>query len=185
MGRNLIETVLGAVVLAVAGGFLIFAYNQGAGSKVDGYKVLARFDDLSGIATGSEVRIGGMKIGVVDGLSLDQKTYQATAHLTIQEQVKLPKDTSAAIASAGLLGDKFIKLEPGGDESILKSGDMITFTQSSISLEELIGKFMFSGGGVDDKNKAAAPAPQPAAESVPTESGKVKGQETNPFSLGF
>ena len=125
MGRNLIETVMGAVVLIVAGGFLMFAYEQAAVKSIDGYSVQVEFNDISGIDIGSEVRIGGMKVGVVQGLELDPETYQAHAVIQIEDAVKLPKDTSAAIVSSGLLGDKFIKLDPGGDDKYLEDGGMI------------------------------------------------------------
>lgn len=183
MGRNLIETVMGAVVLAIAIGFLAFVYNQSSIKEVDGYIIKASFDDLSGIAAGSQVRIGGVKVGVVESLDLDPKTFLANAHMTIQNDVKLPKDSSAAVVSNGLLGEKFIKLEPGGDDATLAAGDAIKFTQSSVSFEELIGKFVFSSGGVDGKkgDKEGA-GDAPAAKSEKDESSEGK---ENPFSLGF
>lgn len=156
MQRNVIETVLGAVVLTIAAGFMVFAY-EGSQVKVeDGYPIKARFDNITGINTGSDVRIGGIKIGVVSGLDLDNETYQAVATLQIRNQTKLPTDSSAAIASSGLLGDKFVQITPGADEAMLEKNGMITYTQSSISLEELIGKFVFSSGGVDEKPAEAA-----------------------------
>jgi phospholipid/cholesterol/gamma-HCH transport system substrate-binding protein len=171
--RNMIETVMGAVVLLIAAAFFIFAYQKSGKGSIDGYVVNAKFADASGIDAGSDVRIGGIKIGVVEGLELDTKFYEALLDLRIDEHVKLPADSSAAIVSSGLLGSKFVSIEPGGDENMLESGGTIKFTQSSISLEELIGKFVFSGGGVDDgKNKPAAPAE------------KEEGED-NPFSLGL
>lgn len=175
MARNVIETIMGAVVLAVAGGFLFFAYNQSGVKQIDGYSIRALFTDITGIAVGSDVRVGGLKVGVVESMELDPKTYQAAAILQIKDGILLPKDTSAAVASTGLIGDKFIKLDPGGDEAMLKSGDSITFTQSSISFEELVGKFVFSGGGVESGKKDAAD--EPVAEKKP--------EADNPFSLGI
>lgn len=180
MGRHVIETIMGAVVLAVAAGFLIFAYNQSSLKSVDGYSVKAAFNDISGIGLGSDVRIGGLKVGVVEALVLDPATYQASAVLRIRDNIKLPKDTSAAIASEGLLGGKFIKLEPGGSDNELEDGGLIKFTQSSVSFEELIGKFVFSGGGVDGKDEGGSPEKKPAPKSEGTEEEK-----SNPFSLGF
>lgn len=168
MGRNAIETIMGGVVLMVAGGFLLFAYERSTVKTVDGYNITARFNDISGISVGSEVRISGLKVGVVDDLILNAGTYQADASLMIKEDIKLPKDTSAAIVSTGLLGDKYIKLDPGGDNAMLKQGDEIRFTQSSISFEELIGKFMFSGGGV---------------EEIPESDDGLVPETENPFSL--
>jgi phospholipid/cholesterol/gamma-HCH transport system substrate-binding protein len=175
MGRHLIETVMGAVVLLVAAGFLVFAYNQSNVKSIDGYAVNAKFDDVTGVTTGSEVRIGGMKVGVVERLDLDPDTYQAIAVMQIRDGVKLPKDTSAAVVSSGLLGDKFIKLAPGGDDAMFESGDTIRFTQSSVSFEELLGKFVFSSGGVEGED-APQSAPSTPATDAPSE-------DKNPFSL--
>ncbi len=180
MGRHLIETVMGAVVLIVAASFLIFAYSQSNVQSVNGYQVNAKFNDVTGVTTGSEVRIGGMKVGVVERLELDSNTYQAIAVMKIRENVKLPKDTSAAVVSSGLLGDKFVKLEPGGDDAMFESGDTIRFTQSSVSFEELLGKFVFSSGGVEggaDEPAAPAAATPDASQSAPVE------EPQNPFSL--
>lgn len=174
MANNAIETVMGAVVLAVAGGFLYFAYNSSSVKSVDGYKVNADFTNITGIGLGSDVRIGGIKVGVVERLSLDPQSYQAVARMRINDSIKLPKDSSASVQSAGLLGDKFVAIEPGGDENNLKDGDTIRFTQSSVSLEEMIGKFVFSGGGVDGGDSAAS---EPSFGDAPT--------LANPLSTGI
>lgn len=163
MANNAIETVMGAVVLAVAGGFLYFAYDTSSVKSVDGYAITADFTNITGIGIGSDVRIGGIKIGVVEKLTLDPQSYQAQAHLRIDENVTLPADSSAAVQSSGLLGDKFVAIEPGGDEKNLADGGTITFTQSSVSLEEMIGKFVFSGGGVNGDAGAAKEEDTPAA----------------------
>jgi phospholipid/cholesterol/gamma-HCH transport system substrate-binding protein len=176
MANNAIETVMGAVVLAVAGGFLYFAYSSGSVKAVDGYEVKADFNNISGIGVGSDVRVGGIKIGVVEKLTLDPKSYQAVAEMRINDNVKLPKDSSAAVQSSGLLGDKFVAIEPGGDEKNLADGDKINFTQSSVSLEEMIGKFVFSGGGADKGGEDTAAPKAPAAQ---------KTNEANPLSSGI
>lgn len=155
MQRHVIETIIGGVVLLVAAGFLIFAY-RGSDmqlSNTSGYTVKAKFSNASGINVGSDVRVGGIKIGVVSDMQLDPKDYEAVVYLNINNTDKLPDDSSAAIVSAGLLGEKFVALTPGGDDAMLKNGGVIQFTQSSVSLEELIGKFVFSGG---DKGKDKA-----------------------------
>lgn len=175
MANNAIETVMGAVVLAVAGGFLYFAYDSSSVKSVDGYKIEADFTNITGIGLGSDVRIGGIKIGVIEKLKLDPKTYQAVAQMRINDDIILPKDSSASVQSAGLLGDKFVAIEPGGDEKNLGSGDKITFTQSSVSLEEMIGKFVFSGGGADAGDEGAAPAAKSDAGS----------DAVNPLSTGI
>src|SRR5690349_16472602 len=111
MANNAIETVMGGVVLAVASGFLYFAYDSSNVKSVDGYKVMADFSNITGVATGSDVRIGGIKIGVVEKLQLDPKTFQAQAQMRIEDDVKLPVDSSASVQSAGLLGEKFVAIE--------------------------------------------------------------------------
>jgi phospholipid/cholesterol/gamma-HCH transport system substrate-binding protein len=158
MANNMIETVMGAVVLTVAGGFLYFAYSNSSIKTVDGYAVSAKFSNITGIGIGSDVRVGGIKVGVVEKLDLDPADFNAKAQMRIEEDVKLPKDSSAAVQSAGLLGEKFVAIEPGGDENNLKEGDAITITQSSVSLEDMIGKFVFSGGGVGDSAAEEKPA---------------------------
>lgn len=155
MANNAIETVMGAVVLAVAGGFLYFAYSNSDVKPIEGYSLTASFTNISGIGPGSAVRVGGIKIGVVESLDLDPSNFQAIAKLRIGENIKLPRDSSASVQSSGLLGDKFLALEPGGDETNLADGEKIAFTQPSVSLEELIGKFVFSGGGADKTAKDA------------------------------
>jgi phospholipid/cholesterol/gamma-HCH transport system substrate-binding protein len=166
MQKHILETLIGGVVLAVAGGFLIFAYRgSDMGLKTsDGYTVQAKFTNATGINIGSDVRVGGIKIGVVSDMQLDPATYEAVAFFQVHRSTKLPKDSSAAIVGSGLLGEKFVQVMPGGDEKMLADGGRIEFTQSAISLEELIGKFVFSGGGVDKgaptQPAAAAPAPQ-------------------------
>jgi phospholipid/cholesterol/gamma-HCH transport system substrate-binding protein len=153
MKKNVMETLMGAVVLIVAGLFLFTAYKSGelrVGSG--GYHITGRFSNASGIGLGSDVRVGGIKVGVVSDLSLDPKTYEALVTMQISQETKLPKDSSAAVTSSGLMGEKFIQITPGGDDAMLADGGKLSFTQSSVNLEEMIGKFMFSGGGVDSKS---------------------------------
>lgn len=167
MANNAIETVMGAVVLAVAGGFLYFAYSNSNVKPIDGYLLSASFSNINGIAPGSSVRVGGIKIGVVESLTLDPKSYQAVAKMRVGNDVKLPKDSSAAVQSSGLLGEKFVAIEPGGDEENLADGNKIEFTQPSVSIEELIGKFVFSGGGADkDSTKSGHDGKAPEGNST-------------------
>jgi phospholipid/cholesterol/gamma-HCH transport system substrate-binding protein len=149
MHKNILETLMGAVVLIVAGAFLVFAYQGTQVSVEDGYTVSGHFNNASGISLGSDVRIGGIKIGVISDLALDPQTYDAVVTMRIRKDTKVPEDSSASIVSSGLLGDKYIQITPGGDDKMLADGGKLQFTQSSISLEEMIGKFMFSGGGVE------------------------------------
>lgn len=149
MKRNIFETIIGAIVLCVALGFIVIAYQSGKVSSSDGYQLFAKFDQADGLNVGSDARVSGLKVGSVTKLVIDPKTYLAIATITVENDVKLPKDTTAKIVSDGLLGGKYLSLVPGGDPEMLKQNEQIQFTQSSINLEQLIGKFAF--GGVDDK----------------------------------
>ena len=162
MNRNIIETVMGAVVLLVAAGVLFVAYHSSSRAPVEGYRVTANFENAGGVSPGSDVRVGGIKIGTVTDMQLDAKTFQAVVTMQIKAETKLPDDSSAAIVSDSLLGGKFVSVEPGGSDKNFADGGKIGFTQSSVSLEQMIGKFMFSGGGVDGKKADAPKTSEPA-----------------------
>jgi phospholipid/cholesterol/gamma-HCH transport system substrate-binding protein len=148
MTRNLLETLLGAVVLIVAVGFLSFAYSSSQVQESDGYELIARFDKVDGLERGSDVRISGIKVGTVVDQSLDPETYRAEVRFTLREDVQLPADTSAAVVSNGLLGGgKYLALVPGGDIEMLEPGDEVTLTQSAVNLEDLIGHMIFTQRG--------------------------------------
>jgi phospholipid/cholesterol/gamma-HCH transport system substrate-binding protein len=145
MGRHgIAETLTGALVLVVALAFLAYAVAHSGRTTGTGYTLQARFDHIDGLAVGGDVRIAGVKIGTVSDESIDPKTFSAIVSITIRDDIMLPKDSAASITSESLLGGKYISLSPGGDEVDLKPGQTITVTQSSISLEELLGKFIFS-----------------------------------------
>jgi phospholipid/cholesterol/gamma-HCH transport system substrate-binding protein len=158
MSRHISETIIGAIVLLVSGYFFATAYQQ-SGKKMgdDTYTINAKFSDVTGVTTGSDVRVGGVTIGTVTSVHLDTATYQADIALTIRKDVSLPSDSTAAIVGESLLGGKFVALSPGGDDVMLVDGGEIEYTQSSVSLEQLLGKFVFSGGGVEQGENAATP----------------------------
>jgi phospholipid/cholesterol/gamma-HCH transport system substrate-binding protein len=157
MTRNVLETLLGAVVLLVAVVFLAFAYRSSQIGETDGYQLTARFDRVDGLNKGSDVRISGIKVGTVTGQDLDPATYRAAVRFSVQNGIELPSDSSAAIVSDGLLGGKYLSLEPGGDIEMLKGGDEISLTQSSVRLEDLIGQMIFSGGQGGQADQPAPP----------------------------
>src|SRR5208282_4909743 len=125
MEKNVLETLMGAVVIIVAATFLAFAYEGSQMHVEEGYKISGHFGDASGISLGSDVRIGGIKVGVVSDLGLDPKTYEAVLTMQIRDQTKIPKDSSAAILSNGLLGEEFVQLSPGSDDKMLQPGGKI------------------------------------------------------------
>lgn len=146
MGRNVVETLMGAVVIFVALAFILISYKSGnispSGSS---YKLTSRFREVGSIAIGSDVRVGGIKVGNISNQYLDPKTYMAILEFSIDDSVKLPKDTTASIVGDGLLGGKYISLQPGGDEATLGAGEEIKYTQDAVNIEQLIGKFAFGG----------------------------------------
>ena len=143
MKRSVIETVLGAVVLLVAGIFFFFAYSSSDIRPTVGYKIQARFNSIDGLTVGSDARVGGVKVGAVTDLSIDQKTYQAVTTMTIESRIKLPEDTQAIVTSDGLLGGKYVRLEPGKSHKMIPPGGTLTKTKDVVSLEELLGKVIF------------------------------------------
>jgi phospholipid/cholesterol/gamma-HCH transport system substrate-binding protein len=183
MQRNIVETALGAIVLLVAAIFAFFFYRHSDISPQTGYELTASFSKVDGLTTGAPVRISGIKVGQVTGFSLDPERYTAIVRLNIDESVKLPSDTAAVIASAGLLDGKFMTLEPGADEEMLKPGGRIAFTQSTPSLEQLLGQVIFSLTSKDDKEKddaEEAPAQKPAA--VKKEAAPARAPEAAPVA---
>jgi phospholipid/cholesterol/gamma-HCH transport system substrate-binding protein len=143
MARNMVETVLGAVVLAVAAMFVFFAYETAQIETVRGYEVTAPFYKIGGLKSGSDVRINGIKVGTVVDTRLDKETYDALVRMSIGADVKLPVDTVASIGGDGILGGKYVRLEPGADKAQLKPGDTISKTRDFRSLEDQVGEIIF------------------------------------------
>lgn len=172
MKRSVIETILGAVVLFVAIFFLVFSYRTADVSSVEGYDLTADFSTIGGLKAGDPVQISGVKVGSVKKVDLNPDNYLAHVTITVRPDVKLPDDTAALISSESLLGGRFMALEPGASENILKANARVPFTQSPQNLEELLGKFIFSMQGGGDKKggasaSAPAPVPAPTASAAP------------------
>jgi len=145
--KHTFEAVIGSCVLLCA---IIFVYHviKSSGTKSISSKsliVYAKFTNVDGIEIGSDIKIGGVKIGVVSEKKIDLVSYKAFLTLAIDFGINIPSDSNAAIVSSGLLGGKYIDIRPGNEEDYLKNGDKIEYTQSSINIEELIGKFAFGG----------------------------------------
>lgn len=155
MGRNVVETLMGALVLVVASTFIFISYQSGnISTSSDGYQVTAKFTEIGSLSIGSDVRVGGIKVGKVSGLRLDNPTFMAVIEMTIEKTIQLPKDSSASVVSDGLLGGKYVSIEPGGESRVLGNGGQIKYTQDAVNLESLLGKFAF--GGVDSGSDSAA-----------------------------
>ena len=168
MGHNVFETILGAIVLALAALFLTFAYSSADLHKVKGYTVTANFPMVDGLKDGTDVKINGVKVGSVSGLKLiteanSNQQFLVTVSMTLNPSVQLPTDSMALIASESLLGGKYMSLEPGIDETMIKTDGTgrVTRTQAPMRLDDLIGQLIYSSkrseapaGGA----KAAEPA---------------------------
>ncbi|WP_338663824.1 outer membrane lipid asymmetry maintenance protein MlaD [Pararoseomonas sp. SCSIO 73927] len=147
-GRSFAEVAAGAVVLLVAVVFLVYAMtNSGRGSAGSGLVLTARFDRIDGLSQGADVRIAGVKVGSVTGQRIDPQTFLAVLTMDVDSSLKVPDDSSAEITSEGLLGGRYVALVPGGSDRNLASGGEIRITQSAISLESLLGRFIFSMTG--------------------------------------
>ena len=115
-----------------------------------GYVVTANFENIGGLKVRSPVSMAGVRIGRVQAINIDKQTYEAIVQLSLNPQYQLPKDTSASILTAGLLGEQYIGLEPGGAEDYLKPGDRIKLTQSAFILERLVGRLLTSAADSDE-----------------------------------
>ncbi|MDD3445970.1 MAG: outer membrane lipid asymmetry maintenance protein MlaD [Zavarzinia sp.] len=146
MSSNLVETLIGAVVIGVAAVFLAFAYSNVGPSTGGSYELKASFNRVDGLATGADVRISGIKVGSVTGQSLDPVSFRATIHMTMANNIELPDDSSAKVASEGLLGGAYIAIEPGGSDKNLGHGAEIRYTQGSVDLMGLISRAVFGSG---------------------------------------
>jgi phospholipid/cholesterol/gamma-HCH transport system substrate-binding protein len=163
MNRNAVETIMGAVVLVVAAVFLFFAYTTTQVHAVGGYTLTAQFDKVDGLRDGSDVKISGIKVGSVVSQTLDPKTFFATLTMSMDPAIKLPVDSVATIASPGLLGDKFLSIEPGNEDQTIPPGGRITHTQSGMSLESLIGQMIY-GQAQQKKGDGAQPSHAPGPQ---------------------
>ena len=146
MSRNTIETVMGAVVLIVAGVFLWMAYAVTNIQSSDGTMISAEFGGIGGLNVGDDVRISGIKIGKVTETDLNPKTFGANVTLSIDPSISLPTDSAARIAASSLLGGNHVEILPGFEEDMITSGVMIYDTRDPVNLTDLLGKAVFSGG---------------------------------------
>ncbi len=148
MQNSVVETLIGAAVLAVAVLFLLFAYSGTGIGGISGYEVSAKFGRVNGVTVGSDVRMSGVKIGTVSGIEIDPQDYGAITHLTIGDELQLPDDSSVRITSDGLLGSQYVSIDPGGSQTMIEPGGEIKYTQGAIDLIGLLGRTIF--GGDDD-----------------------------------
>lgn len=155
--QRTIEILVGAFVAAglVALFFLAMQVsNLSTISSQEGYDVIARFDNIGSLKVKSPVTMAGVRVGRVTAIRFDNQTYEAVVTMTIDPQYDaIPEDSFAKIFTAGLLGEQYIGLDPGGSDVYLKAGDVITLTQSSLVLEEMVGRFLFNKAEEGNQNE--------------------------------
>jgi phospholipid/cholesterol/gamma-HCH transport system substrate-binding protein len=158
MSKHTIEVMVGGFVLLGLAALLFLALqaaNLASFGDEKGYIVTAKFDNIGGLKSRAPVRSAGVTVGRVKSIQLDATTFQGVVTMEINNEVQFPKDSSAKILTAGLLGDQYIGLEAGGDEKNLKAGDVISQTQSAMVLENLIGQLIFNKAAEAGSNGAS------------------------------
>jgi phospholipid/cholesterol/gamma-HCH transport system substrate-binding protein len=147
------DFLVGCFVLIGLGAIAYLSLRVGglAGGPPGGFTVFAVFDEIGGLKPRAPVVVSGVKIGQVKAITLD-KNYRARVELDLRPGVELPVDTSASIVTAGVLGDRYVQLQLGGDPELVKAGEDLGFTESAVILERLIGKFIHNVG-VDKDDK--------------------------------
>lgn len=175
MTRKLPEVLTGLAVIIIAVLFLIYALGRAQAISAGGYDLTAQFSSIGGLTVGSDVKVGGVTVGHVTDEHLDPQTYAAIVKMQINDDVKLPADTSAAISSDGLLGGNYVGLSPGGSNTMLAPGQSFQVTQSAINLENLLGQFIFnmgkSGGSSSGQSGQSGTSPSTAASNPASLSG--------------
>ena len=147
MNKKPVETIMGIVVLVVATLFMFFAYRVSDLQVVKGYELNARFLKVGGLNTGADVRINGIKVGTVIAQKINSLDYMVDVKVSILPNISIPSDSTILVAGDGLMGDKFIKIEPGTSAEKLKNGDYIEKTKDSKSLEDMVGEIIFMVSG--------------------------------------
>ena len=153
MRKKPIETIMGLVVLFVAVLFLVFACRVSDLQVVQGYPLNAKFMKVGGLSIGSDVRINGVKVGTVTAQKIDNEDYLVNVAFSISPEIKLPSDSTVSIESDGLVGDKFVKIDPGKSKEFLSPGSYFANTKDFKTIEDLVGEiiFMVTDDGSKDK----------------------------------
>ena len=155
MKTNVLEVVIGAVVIVAASFFLYFAYVTSGEKIKDGYTLIARFEDVSGLTEGADVKINGIKVGIVKKLMLDED-YSAKVELTIKNEYQIPDDSALSISTDGIMGNKFISISIGYSDKYYEPEAEVDDTKSSLNLEKLVDKVItgFISKPSDNKNES-------------------------------
>jgi len=154
MKNNLVETLMGGVVLVVAASFLYFAFSHANVTTNGGTNYLVKFDKVDGLSVGGDVKISGIKVGSITKQYLDKENFFAVVEISIDPAIKLSESTFAKITSEGLLGGNYLVLDPGDDaDELLGEGDEITNTQGAVDFLGLLDKFAGPDNAAQKDNK--------------------------------
>lgn len=156
MERTTLDLWVGLFVVAGLAAVLVLAMKVGNLSTFnmsESYTLQADFDNIGGLKSRSPVKSAGVVVGRVTAITFDNKSFRARVSMVIDKRYQFPKDTFAKILTAGLLGEQYIGLDPGGDEQVLKGGDQVAKTQSAVVLENLISSFLYNKAAEGDTNK--------------------------------
>lgn len=180
-----IEFAVGAFLLLALASLLVLAIastNGKFGFGGDSYEITARFSSIGALRPNAPVKVGGVAVGRVSDIHLDPLKYDSVVTMAIDSRFdQMPVDTSAGVFTSGLLGETYIGLQPGGAPETLKPGDELFLTQSAVDLMQMVGKYMFSGGGGQPAAEAApAPAQSPTPAPAPAE-GDESASDVPPY----
>lgn len=170
------EALVGLIVVLVAIAFVLFAWQRTGGGEAGGTRVTALFPSANGIAVGTDVRVAGQKVGTVAAHRLDPTSFQAELTLALQEGLRMPADSSAAITAESLLGGSYVSLTPGGATEFLKTGDVIVDTQGAVDMMGLIGG-VINRSGETPAAAASTPTPEPSVTSMEEEAAATAETE--------
>jgi phospholipid/cholesterol/gamma-HCH transport system substrate-binding protein len=157
--NNMAEIMIGAIVVAVVVILLAFGYTHRGAATASGYELDARMPKVDGLGEGTDVRLAGIKIGTVSGLTLDPKTYLVTVHMSIKNDIQIPVDSSLLVTSSGILGSSYLSITPGGDDKMMAPGSYFENVQGAIDLMNLVGRI---AGGDQTSNQVPKQAKPPA-----------------------
>ena len=180
--NNTVETIIGAIVVAIAAAFIWFAYTSTSAGGLNGYELTADLPRVDGINNGTDVRLSGIKVGTVSDLTL-KPNYLVTVHMHIRNDVKVPTDSSLVVTSSGVLGSSYLSISPGGDDTYMKAGDKFGHTQGSVDLMGLVGRFINQGGQGGQGQQQQQQQPQKPGGGQPPANKPPQPQANGPAPL--
>jgi phospholipid/cholesterol/gamma-HCH transport system substrate-binding protein len=163
--NNTVETIIGAIVVAVAVAFVYFAWQSTSAGSLNSYELQADLARVDGLSVGTDVRLSGVKVGTISNLSL-KPNYLVNVRMRIASNIQIPTDSSLVVTSSGVLGSSYLSIAPGGDDTMMKNGDKFGHAQGSVDLMGLVGRFI-NGGGQGQQGGQQKPQGQPQPQQQP------------------